>query len=110
MRKEDFMWQSWIDLAVSVWLIISTFVMAIRTPASMFVAGIVAIIFGFWAASNSWQGAVNGILGVWLFLSGVAFSLAVPWNFFISGIVVGILAIWNLSTKHEQVATHAHAH
>ena len=96
------MWQGWIDLAAGVWLIVSTFIPAIRTPASIIAAGIVVFIFGFWGAArvNSWQGTVNGIIGIWLFLSGVAFMLAVPWNFFISGVVIGILAIWNIA-QHE---------
>lgn len=101
------MWQGWFDLAAGIWLVISSFIPALQTPASILTAGIVIAIFGFWSATeNSWQGTVNGIIGVWLFLSGVAFSLAVPVNFFVSGIVVGLLAIWNLSSHNEPNAVH----
>lgn len=93
------MWQGWFDLAVGIWLIISTFIPAIRTPASMIAAGAAAVLFGFWGAGrrNSWQGTLNGIIGIWLILSGIWFYLAVPWNFFFSGLVIGILAIWNVA-------------
>ncbi len=99
------MWQGWIDLADGVWLIIAGFIFSIRTPASMLIAGCVAILFGFWASTRSWQGAVNGIIGIWLFVSAVWFNLAVPWNFFISGVIVAAMAIWNISA-HSTV-THS---
>ncbi len=102
------MWQGWFNLTVAAWLIFSTFISAIRTPASMIVASIVAVVFGFWsAAEKSWQGTINGIIGVWLFLSGIWFGLAAPWNFFISGIVIGVIAIWNITDNHEHHAAHA---
>jgi len=106
------MWQGWIDLAVGIWLIVSGFVPALRTPASMLVAGAVAIVFGFWGASraNSWQGTINGIIGIWLFLSAIWFSLVVPWNFFVFGVAVAILAIWNIAQNPENTQTHMHAH
>jgi len=102
------MWQGWINLAAGAWLIVSAFVPAIRTPVSMFVAGIVIAVFGFWASIRSWQSTVNGIIGIWRFISGIALGLAVTWNFFIAGAVIGLLAIWNVSETHEE--THAHAH
>ncbi len=46
------MWQGWIDLAVGIWLIISDFIPALRTPTSMLAAGAVAIVFGFWGAGS----------------------------------------------------------
>ena len=94
------MWQGWFDLAVGIWLIISAFVPAIRTPASMVAAGATAIIFGFWGAGrrNSWQGTINGLIGIWLLISAIWLFLAVPWNFFFSGVVIGILAIWNIAS------------
>ncbi|MFZ0455461.1 MAG: hypothetical protein WCE54_13670 [Ignavibacteriaceae bacterium] len=106
------MWQGWIDLAVGIWLIVSGFITALRTPASMLVAGAVAIVFGFWGASraNSWQGTINGIIGIWLFLSAIWFSLIVPWNFFVFGVAIAILAIWNIAQNPEQTQTHMHAH
>jgi hypothetical protein len=106
---EEIMWQGWMDLAAGIWLIISAFIPAIRTPASMIVGGIVVFVFGFWGAArvNSWQGTINGIIGIWLFLSGVAFMLAVPWNFFISGVVIGILSIWNVAQHESPGQVHA---
>ncbi len=104
------MWQGWFDFIVGIWLVISGFIAAIRTPASMIVAGAAAVVFGFWGAgrSNSWQGTVNGILGIWLLLSAIWFNLAMPWNFFVSGAIIAILAIWNVAEHPETKHVTAH--
>jgi hypothetical protein len=91
------MWQAWINMVMGAWLIIAGIIPALSDPVSMFVPGIIAIIFGFWGAgqSNSWQGTINGIIGIWLAISGLFLSLALGWNFIIFGAVMLCLAIWN---------------
>ena len=104
------MWQGWFDFAAGIWLIVSAFIPAIQTDASMIVGGAVALIFGFWGAAtdNSWQSICNGVIGIWLLLSGIWLNLAAPWNFFIFGAVMVLLAIWNI-VQHPQ-AKHIPAH
>lgn len=102
------MWQAWINLIVGAWLIIAGIIPVLREPVSMFVAGIAAIIFGFWGSGqvNSWQGTVNGIIGIWLALSALFFTLAVGWNFIIFGAVMLCLAAWNAGEHpHPQKVT-----
>ena len=95
------MLQSWFNIAAGAWLIVCGFVPSLQTPASMIVAGAVAMLFGFWGAgrTGSWQSIINGMIGIWLFLSGVWFTLYVPWNFFVFGAAAFILAAWN-TTEH----------
>lgn len=91
------MWQAWINVIMGAWLIIAGIIPVLRADVSMFIPGIIAIIFGFWGAgeAKSWQGTVNGIIGIWLALSGIFFSLALAWNFIIFGAVILCLAAWN---------------
>ena len=93
------MWQAWFNLAAGLYLIISGFVPALQTPASMIVPGATVFVMGFWTTIKvqSMEGTVNGIAGIWLFLSGVWFQLYMPWNFFIVGGIITILSIWNLA-------------
>lgn len=96
------MWQGWFNLAVAVWLIVCSFVPSLHTPVAMLIGGVVAVIFGLWAAVDKrWQGYPNALIGVWLFLSAVAFNILAPWNFFVFGIAIGIFAIWNLATPRH---------
>ncbi len=92
------MWQSWVNLAAGIWLILSGIIPSIHTPASMIVAGAVAVICGFWAGVEKWPGYVTGIIGIWLLLSAIWFGLVVSWNFILFGIIVALIAIWNLSS------------
>jgi hypothetical protein len=92
------MWQSWVNLLVGIWLMLSGIIPSIHSPASMIVGGIVAAICGFWAGAEKWPGIVTGFVGVWLIICGAWLALAVTWNFVIFGIIVGLLAIWNLSS------------
>lgn len=89
--------QSWFNIAVGIWLILSGFIPPLQTPVGMISAGAVAMLFGFWgiARAKSWQSLLNGIIGIWVFLSGVWFHLFVPWNYFIFGAALLVFAIWN---------------
>jgi len=95
------MLQAWFNIAVGLWLLLCGFIPSLQTPASMFVAGAVAMLFGFWGTgrTGSMQSTVNGMIGIWLFLSGIWFDLYVPWNFLVFGAAITILAIWN-TTEH----------
>ena len=96
--------KSWINFIIGVWLILCGFTPSIQTPLNMFIAGILAVIFGFWLAFSEvgWPGTVTGIFGIWLFLSGIWFGLNVPWNFIISGFVIAILAVWSVIKIPEE--------
>ncbi len=96
------MWQSWVNLAAGIWLILSGLIPGIHSPASMIVGGAVAVICGFWAAVEKWPGYLNGIIGIWLLISAIWLNLAVTWNFIIFGIIVALIAIWNVSTHPHQ--------
>jgi hypothetical protein len=87
------MWQGWINLVLGAWLIISSFVPLLQTPANLIIVGILAVVFGFWAYKD-WRGDIAGILGLWIFLSGSRFNLVFSWNFIISGIVLSIFGFW----------------
>lgn len=99
IRKEMIMWQSWINLAIGLWLILCGFVPALQTPDSMIIPGILALIFGFWSTTrvSSWEGVINGIAGIWLFLSGLWFQFYLPWNFLVIGGIITVLSLWNLA-------------
>ena len=96
--------KAWVNFIIGSWLILCGFTPSIQTPSNMFIAGILAIIFGFWLTGSEigWPGTVTGITGIWLFLSGLWFGLNVPWNFIISGVVIVVLAVWSVIKYPEQ--------
>jgi len=98
------MWQGWVNLILGAWLILSTFVTALRTPANLIIVGILAVIFGFWTYKD-WRGDVAGILGLWSFLCGVWFHIFSPVNFFIVGLVMAISGLWEGLSKHPTPRT-----
>lgn len=96
--------KSWFNFIIGAWLILCGFTPSIQTPWNMFIAGILAVIFGFWLTKTEigWPGTVTGILGIWLFLSGLLFGLYLPWNFIISGAVIVVLAVWSVVKYPEE--------
>jgi hypothetical protein len=96
--------KAWINFIIGAWLILCGFTPSIQTPSNMFIAGILAVIFGFWLTGTEvgWPGTVTGILGIWLFLSGLWFGFNQPWNFFISGIIIAVLAVWSVVKYPER--------
>ncbi len=87
------MWQGWINLVLGIWLIITGFVPSLQTPVNFTIVGILAAVFGFWAAKQ-WQGIVAGILGLWALLNGIWFHIFADLNFIIVGILLGAAGLW----------------
>ena len=87
------MWQGWISLILGLWLILSGLISSLQHPINLFITGVLAAVFGFWAYRH-WQCIVNGVLGLWLILSGFITTLIHPLNFIIVGLVMGALGLW----------------
>jgi len=91
------MWQGWINLLVSVWLITGAYFETIQNEISMLLASIILIISGIWGAGkgNSWQDMSIGFIGFILLLL-VSVNLVNGVAFFITGVVAFIISLWDL--------------
>lgn len=100
-------WQDWANLAVSLWLFVSPWVLgydALRSAAwNSWIVGLVvaAVSVSALVLFAAWQEWVNVIMGVWLLVSpwvmGFASmdNAAALWNHVAVGLVVGGLALWD---------------
>jgi len=59
------MWQGWIAVLDGIWLTVCAFIWQTQTNLNLLIAGIVLVIFGFWA-NKSLAGIILGFLGIWL--------------------------------------------
>ncbi|HEX8974060.1 MAG TPA: SPW repeat protein [Patescibacteria group bacterium] len=91
-----------ISLIAGLWLMLSSYFMALGYSSNEFVVGLLVAIFAlielFSVESSMWVSWVNGILGLWLLLTPLFFAgmaMGVIWNSVILGIVVIVLSIWS---------------
>ena len=110
---------SGLNVLVGIWLIISTFVLAVfhNLHVAMWnnvIVGILVVLFGVTRLSDSapagWSWA-NLILGIWLIISpfvlGFSHVVGAMWHNVIVGIIVGILGwVRALSPARTHTATH----
>lgn len=87
------MWQGWIGLLDGIFLTILTFITSAQTAENMMIAGIIAIVFGFWASKDSWQGIFLGMLGVWMLGGSFTNYLQLPINFLLTGLSIALIGI-----------------
>jgi len=97
---------SWVNIVLGIWVIISPFVLGIHTPKGIWnnivigaVVGILAIIR--WRMHQPGWSWLNLILGIWLVISPFVLFLsgAVMWNNVILGIIVAAFALTNTYSK-----------
>ena len=99
---------SWLNILLGIWVIISPFVLAFPSPratwnnvATGIAVGVLAIVR--WSTRNqpgwSW---ITAILGIWLILSPFVFGVvsgATLWNNGILGIIIAAVALSNAPSK-----------
>jgi hypothetical protein len=97
---------SWINIVLSVWMIISPFVLAFHSSKAIWnnvvagaVAGILALIR--WSMHQPGWSWLNLMLGTWLVISPFVFFLsgAAMWNNVILGIIIAAFALTNTYSK-----------
>lgn len=95
--KGMIMWQAWLNILISGWLITCAFVDRIGNEISMILASILLIITGLWGAGrgNSWQDMSICFIGFILFFI-VSFNQISRAAFFISGALTLFITFWDL--------------
>ena len=97
---------SWVNLLLGIWVIISPFVLGIYAPKGIWnnvitgvVVGVLAIIR--WSMHQSGWSWVNLILGIWLVISPFVLFLsgAAMWNNVILGILICAFSLTNTYSK-----------
>src|SRR5262249_4669163 len=97
---------SWVNIVLGIWVIISPFVLGIPTPKGIWnnivigaMVGILAIIR--WRMHQPGWSWLNLILGIWLVISPFVLFLsgAAMWNNVILGIIVAAFALTNTYSK-----------
>ena len=97
---------SWVNLLLGIWVIISPFVLGIHAPKGIWnnvitgvVVGVLAIIR--WSMHQSGWSWVNLILGIWLVISPFVLFLsgAAMWNNVILGILICAFSLTNTYSK-----------
>ena len=97
---------SWVNIMLGIWVIISPFVLGIHTPKGIWnnivigaMVGILAIIR--WRMHQPGWSWLNLILGIWLVISPFVLFLsgAAMWNNVILGIIVAAFALTNTYSK-----------
>jgi hypothetical protein len=91
------MWQAWLNILISGWLITCAFMEIIQNEISMILSSILLIISGLWGAGkgNSWQDMSICFIGIILFLL-VSFNQVNSIAFFITGAITLIISFWDL--------------
>lgn len=91
-------WPTWVNLALGIWLFISTWVWP-HTPASYtntWICGVLITLASIWALYEPKARWLDAVIAVWLFFSSWAFwhtSQATAWNNWILAIIVFVLAL-----------------
>ena len=98
------MWQGWVTFGVGLWLIASGIRPDFQSPFNLYVCGVLAIIFGFWAY-KSWQQVAVGFLGVVAILMAIAVS-SEPEVGIIYYVVGGLFTILSLLGAPEKEWKH----
>lgn len=100
------MWQSWVNLIVSLWLVLCGFITGLQNGANLVISGIILAICGFMAYSTKkgWQVVVIGVVGLWLFVSGLVPTLVAQWNFIIAGLFCALLVLLYGFKKTEKAS------
>lgn len=103
---------SWVNILLSIWVIVSPFVLAFYSPKTVWsnvisgvVVGILAIVR--WSMHQPGWSWLNLLLGIWLVISPFVFfaSATAMWNNVILGIIIAALALTNTYSKVSVVAT-----
>ena len=99
---------SWVNLLLGIWVIISPFVLGIHAPKGIWnnvitgvVVGVLAIIR--WSMHQSGWSWVNLILGIWLVISPFVLFLSstAMWNNVIVGIIIAAAALSHTYLKES---------
>lgn len=97
---------SWINILLSAWVIISPFVLAFHSSKAIWsnvvagaVVGILALVR--WSMHQTGWSWLNLILGMWLVVSPFVLFLSGPamWNNVILGIIIAAFALTNTYSK-----------
>jgi SPW repeat len=97
---------SWINILLSIWVIVSPFVLAFHSSKATWsnvvtgaLVGILALIR--WGVQQTGWSWLNLILGMWLVISPFVlfFSAAAMWNNVILGILIAAFALTNTYSK-----------
>ena len=106
MRERSRDGNGWINILLSVWVIISPFVLGIHSPKAIWnnvVAGAVVGILAFirWSMHQPGWSWLNLILGIWLVISPFVLLLSGPamLNNVILGIIIAAFALTNTYSK-----------
>jgi len=91
------MWQDWINILVSGWLISCAYIDRISNEISMILASIILLVSGLWGAGkgNSRLDMIIVFIGFILFLI-VSVGEVSQMIFLFSGILTFIIAFWEL--------------
>ena len=97
---------SWINIMLSIWVIVSPFVLASHSSKAIWnnvvvgaVVGILALI-GWGTHQTGWSW-LNLILGMWLVISQFVLFLSGPamWNNVVLGIIIGAFSLTNTYSR-----------
>lgn len=98
--------KSWVNIVLSVWVIISPFVLAMHSPKAMWnnvITGSIVCILALirWGTHRLGLSWLNLILGIWLVISPFVLFLntAVMWNNVILGIIIAASALSHTYSK-----------
>lgn len=106
---------SGINFILSIWLIISPWILNYSSSAAKWnqvIFGIVVLILSavrYLVPAQSWASWLNGLAGLWMIIAPfiLSYSRSVSyWNEIIVGAVIAILAFWNVGVYTQR---HHHA-
>jgi hypothetical protein len=106
MRERSASGNSWVNIVLGIWVIISPFVFGVHSPNAVWsnvVAGVLVGILALlrWSMHQPGWSWLNLILGIWLVISPFVLFIsgAAMWNNVILGIIVAALALTNTYSK-----------
>lgn len=97
---------SWINIVLSIWVIVSPFVLASHSSKAIWNNVVVGVVVGIlalvrWGMHQTGWSWLNLILGIWLVISPFVLFVSGPamWNNVILGIIIAALALTNTYPK-----------
>ena len=97
---------SWINIVLSIWVIVSPFVLASHSSKAIWNNVVVGVVVGIlalvgWSMHQTGWSWLNLILGMWLVISPFVLFLSGPamWNNVILGIIIAAFSLTNTYSK-----------